>query len=78
MERAPTPAEELVANVAAAHGVSAQQVAVAWLLAHSPVTVPIPGTANAGHLDDNVEAAWLRLTAGELARLDEVATTPDG
>ena len=39
----PTPAEELVAGIATAHGVSAQQVAVAWLLAHSPVMVPIPG-----------------------------------
>ena len=48
---------------------------MAWLLAHSPVMVPIPGTSNIGHLDDNVNAAWLQLTAAELAYLDEVIGT---
>jgi aryl-alcohol dehydrogenase-like predicted oxidoreductase len=65
----------LVAGIAAAHGVSAQQVAVAWLLARSPVMVPIPGTANVSHLDDNVDAAWLHLTDDEFARLDAVGRT---
>jgi pyridoxine 4-dehydrogenase len=72
MERTPTPAEELVAGIAAAHGVSAQQVAVAWLLAHSPVMVPIPGTSSIGHLDDNVDAAWLQLSADDLAYIGDV------
>jgi aryl-alcohol dehydrogenase-like predicted oxidoreductase len=72
IEREPTAAEALVAGIAAAHGVSAQQVAVAWLLARSPVMVPIPGTAKISHLDDNVEAAWLHLTDDEFARLDAV------
>jgi pyridoxine 4-dehydrogenase len=70
MERPPTPAESAVAEIGAAHGVSSQQVAVAWLLAHSPVMVPIPGTSKVAHVDDNVGAATLELHGDELARLD--------
>jgi pyridoxine 4-dehydrogenase len=72
IEREPTPAEKLVADIAASHDVSTQQVAIAWLLARSPIMVPIPGTSKIGHLDDDVDAAWLHLTADDLARLDEV------
>jgi len=70
IERPPTPAEVQVAEVAAHHRVSAQQVAVAWLLGHSPVTVPIPGTSKLAHVDDNVAAAGLRLNDDDILRLD--------
>jgi aryl-alcohol dehydrogenase-like predicted oxidoreductase len=69
-----SPAEAIVNELAAAHGVSPQQVAVAWLLQHSPVMVPIPGTRNIDHADDNIDAAWLALTPDEIARLDAAAT----
>jgi aryl-alcohol dehydrogenase-like predicted oxidoreductase len=59
-----------VAEIAATHGVSTQQAAVAWLLAHSPIAAPIPGTSSVSHAGDNVDTAWLRLTDDELARLD--------
>jgi len=59
-----------VATVAARAGVSVQQVALRWLLHRSPVMAPIPGTSSLGHLDDNVEAAWLRLGADDLELLD--------
>ena len=62
-----------VADVAKAHGATAGQVAVAWLLAHSPVMLPIPGTSSVEHLEENVAAAELRLTDEELARLDEAS-----
>src|SRR5437763_9654140 len=62
-----------VADVAEAHGATAGQVAVAWLLAHSPVMLPIPGTSSVEHLEENVAAAELRLTDEELARLDEAS-----
>jgi pyridoxine 4-dehydrogenase len=62
-----------LAVVAQAHGVSVQQVALAWLLAHSDVVVPIPGTTNIDHLDDNVDAAWLALDDSEIATLNVVA-----
>jgi pyridoxine 4-dehydrogenase len=60
----------LVADIAAAHGATPGQVALAWLLARSPVMLPIPGTGSLAHLEDNVAAAHLRLTDGELAQLD--------
>jgi aryl-alcohol dehydrogenase-like predicted oxidoreductase len=46
------------------------QVALAWLLAKSPVMLPIPGTASIGHLEENVAAAKLQLAAQDLAALD--------
>jgi aryl-alcohol dehydrogenase-like predicted oxidoreductase len=56
-------------QVAAAHGVSVMQVALGWLLAKSPAMLPIPGTASIAHLEDNVAAARLQLSAAELAAL---------
>lgn len=72
-QREPTPAEALTAEVAAAHGVTQQHVSIAWLLARSPVMVPIPGTSSAAHAAENVQAGWLRLTGDELRRLDDLA-----
>jgi aryl-alcohol dehydrogenase-like predicted oxidoreductase len=71
-------AAAVVAAIASARGVSTQQVAVAWLLAHSALAAPIPGTSQLAHADDNVDTAWLRLTADEMARLDAAgaATIP--
>jgi pyridoxine 4-dehydrogenase len=62
-----------VAEVAQAHGATAGQVALAWLLARSPVMLPIPGTGSVAHLEENVAAAGLELGADELARLDQAA-----
>jgi aryl-alcohol dehydrogenase-like predicted oxidoreductase len=56
-------------KVAAAHGVSAMQVAIAWLLAKSPAVLPIPGTGSVAHLEENLAAARLQLTPAELALL---------
>ncbi|WP_406104764.1 aldo/keto reductase [Micromonospora globbae] len=58
-----------LADVAVRHGATTAQVALAWLLAVSPVTLPIPGTTSLDHLAENVAAAHLRLTADELARV---------
>lgn len=58
-----------LADVAARHEASTAQVALAWLLAVSPVTLPIPGTSTLGHLEENIAAAALTLTAGDLAEL---------
>jgi len=60
-----------LAAIAADQGVSAPQVALAWLLQRSPVVLPIPGTSQLRHADENTDAAWLRLTAEEVARLDD-------
>jgi aryl-alcohol dehydrogenase-like predicted oxidoreductase len=56
-------------GIAAEHGATATQVALAWLLARSPAMVPIPGTSSVKHLEENVGAAALRLTADDLARI---------
>jgi aryl-alcohol dehydrogenase-like predicted oxidoreductase len=56
-------------RIAAARGATRAQVALAWLLARSPVVVPIPGTASVAHLEENVAAAHLQLADEELAAL---------
>jgi pyridoxine 4-dehydrogenase len=61
-------ADELQA-VASAHGATAAQVALAWLLQRSPVLLPIPGTSSITHLEENIAAARLGLTAEEAGRL---------
>ena len=53
----------------ARRGVTAAQVALAWLLARSPVVVPIPGTSSVAHLEENVAALGLELTDEERAAL---------
>lgn len=58
------------AEVAAARGVSAQQVALAWELAQSPFVIPIPGAKRPQSITDSAAAADLDLTPDELARLD--------
>jgi len=60
-----------VAEIAAAHDATPGQVALAWLLARSPVMLPIPGTSSVEHLEENIAAAQLKLTIDELARLDK-------
>ena len=62
-----------VASVAAAHGVTPAQVRLAWTLQQGPHVLAIPGTGNPDHLDANVAAAALRLSPGEMARLDSVS-----
>lgn len=64
------------AEVAEAHGVSAHQVALAWLLALSPTVVPIPGSSRPQTATDSAAAAAVSLSAEEVARLS--ATEPEG
>jgi pyridoxine 4-dehydrogenase len=58
-----------VTKVADRHGATPTQVVLAWLLARSPAILPIPGTGSLGHLEENVAAAALQLTADEVADL---------
>jgi len=58
-----------VRRVAARLGATPAQVAIAWLLAHSPVMLPIPGTGSIAHLEENAAAATLRLAPEDLAEL---------
>ena len=56
-------------EVGRAHDATPAQVALAWLLARSPVVVVIPGTASLDHLEENVGAAEVELTDDEFARI---------
>ncbi len=62
-----------VAEAAEAHDATTGQIALAWLLQRSPVMLPIPGTSSVAHLEDNVGAASVELTADEIATLDAAA-----
>jgi pyridoxine 4-dehydrogenase len=55
------------------HSATAAQLALAWLLHHSPVTFPILGTSSIAHLDENLEAATLELDEEEIEALDALA-----
>jgi aryl-alcohol dehydrogenase-like predicted oxidoreductase len=56
-------------KIAARHGATSAQVALAWLLATSPVMLAIAGTGSPDHLEENVAAAGLRLTGEDLTEL---------
>ena len=58
-------------SIADTHDVSRRQVALAWLLHRSPVTLPIPGTSSVDHLEENVAAADVDLSTDEMGRLSE-------
>lgn len=58
--------------IAAAHRATIWQVALAWLLRHSPALLPIPGTASLAHLDENVAAARLPLSDAEYRSLSRL------
>jgi pyridoxine 4-dehydrogenase len=62
---------EKVKRIAARRGATPSQVALAWLLAHSPAMLPIPGTGSIAHLEENAVAAGLRLAPEDLAALDQ-------
>jgi len=66
-------AHDPVQAVARAHGVSPQQVALAWLLSLSPVVIPIPGASRPESIQDSTRAAELALTHEELQTIGRIA-----
>jgi pyridoxine 4-dehydrogenase len=64
-----TRARGPLARAAARRGVSAGQLALAWVLARSPVTLPIPGTSSVAHLEENLAAAGIELGDDEVTVL---------
>jgi pyridoxine 4-dehydrogenase len=61
-------------RLATAHKATKSQVAIAWLLRRSPVMLPIPGTSQVSHLEQNVAAAELKLDESEWQSLEQAAT----
>ncbi|MFC4820343.1 aldo/keto reductase [Dokdonella ginsengisoli] len=64
---------EKIRALAAARGVTASQLALAWLLAQDEHVVPIPGTTRVARLEENLAAADVELSAAELAAIEGVA-----
>jgi pyridoxine 4-dehydrogenase len=69
LARSGGPLDEL----ASTHGAAPGQLALAWLLARSPVMLPIPGTSSIAHLEDNVAAQDIELGSEDLERLAAAA-----
>jgi len=61
---------ELLGAIAAKKGVTPAQIALAWLLAQKPWIVPIPGTTKMHRLEENIQAAEIELTSGDLVDID--------
>jgi pyridoxine 4-dehydrogenase len=59
-----------VDRIAKAHKATPGQIALAWLLKRSPVMLPIPGTSQVAHLEENVAAADVKLSDSEFSELD--------
>jgi aryl-alcohol dehydrogenase-like predicted oxidoreductase len=74
MLKAEHPSAQALGRIAAARCVSVAQLSLAWLLQRSPVMLPIPGTSKIAHLEENIAAAGLRLSAEETAELETAAT----
>jgi pyridoxine 4-dehydrogenase len=57
-------------QIADEHAVTPAQLALAWLLQRSPVMLPIPGTSTVAHLEENLDAARIELTAEQVRQLE--------
>jgi aryl-alcohol dehydrogenase-like predicted oxidoreductase len=62
-------------QIAARHHATQGQIALAWLLQRSPVMLVIPGTSSVPHLEENIEAAGIRLSPEELQSLEAAANS---
>jgi pyridoxine 4-dehydrogenase len=60
-------------DIARKNKATPSQIALAWVLKRSPVMLPIPGTGKVSHLEENVEAASIKLTDADFAALDAQA-----
>jgi len=60
-------------TVAKAHDATVSQLSLAWLLHHSPVMLPIPGTSSVQHLEENIAAAGVKLSDAEWKEIEDAA-----
>jgi pyridoxine 4-dehydrogenase len=58
-------------QVAKRHGATVSQLSLAWLLHHSPVILPIPGTSSVAHLEENMKAAEISLSADDMKAIED-------
>jgi aryl-alcohol dehydrogenase-like predicted oxidoreductase len=67
-----TAADGPLAEYTEKYSAQPSQIALAWLLHHSPVTLPIPGTSSREHLESNIAAAGIQLSSADVQALDEL------
>lgn len=68
----------VVVEIAGEIGATPSQVGLAWLLAHAPTTLLIPGTRSIAHLEENISSGDVTLSAEAIARLDAITEPGDG
>jgi aryl-alcohol dehydrogenase-like predicted oxidoreductase len=71
--KADHPSAGTLSGIAARHRATVAQILLAWLLHRSPVMLPIPGTSKVVHLEENIAAAELKLSAEYLAEIEAAA-----
>jgi pyridoxine 4-dehydrogenase len=64
--------QEVLQRIAEKHNATAHQIALSWLLHHADNILLIPGTSKVAHLEDNLKAAEVELTAEDIAELDSI------
>ena len=67
------PSAQALTRIAAGHSATSAQLALAWLLQRSQVMLPIPGTSNVAHLEENIAAAGLKMSAEEWVEIEAAA-----
>lgn len=65
--------EQVLDSIAQKHDATVRQIGLAWLLQHSPVMLPIPGTGSVAHLEENMQAADIQLDPEDIAQLDNLS-----
>jgi len=60
-------------EVSKRHGATVSQLSIAWLLHRSPVIIPIPGTSSVAHLEENMKAEEISLSADEMQEIEKAA-----
>jgi len=60
-------------EVSKRHGATVSQLSIAWLMHRSPVIIPIPGTSSVTHLEENMKAAEISLSAAEMQEIEKAA-----
>ena len=70
------PFAQTLAELAKRHNATPAQLSIAWLLHRSPVMLPIPGTSQVKHLEENIAAAHLNVSLDDWLPLEKAASAP--
>ena len=68
--------QDVLRKIASKYQATPEQLVLTWLLEHSPVMLPIPGTSKVAHLEENLAAVALEVAPADLAEIDKLAAEP--